>query len=70
MRRALQSFFADEQFGLETLCVVYSFMFNLCHLFSVGDKVPADIRIIRILSTTIRIDQAILTGILFTFPLH
>lgn len=29
---------------------------------SVGDKIPADIRIIKILSTTIRIDQSILTG--------
>ena len=30
--------------------------------FSVGDKIPADIRIIAILSTTLRIDQSILTG--------
>ncbi|GAB1608058.1 sarcoplasmic/endoplasmic reticulum calcium ATPase 1 [Argonauta hians] len=29
---------------------------------SVGDQVPADIRIIKIFSTTLRIDQAILTG--------
>nr|CAG4651582.1 EOG090X00V6 [Triops cancriformis] len=29
---------------------------------SVGDKIPADIRLIKILSTTIRIDQSILTG--------
>lgn len=29
---------------------------------SVGDKIPADIRLIKIFSTTIRIDQSILTG--------
>jgi len=29
---------------------------------SIGDKVPADIRILKIFSTTLRVDQAILTG--------
>ncbi|KJE96462.1 sarco/endoplasmic reticulum calcium transporting ATPase [Capsaspora owczarzaki ATCC 30864] len=29
---------------------------------AVGDKIPADLRVIRIKSTTIRVDQAILTG--------
>ena len=33
-----------------------------CFLLIVGDKIPADIRIIQILSTTLRIDQSILTG--------
>jgi Ca2+ transporting ATPase len=31
-------------------------------MVSVGDKIPADIRLIKIYSTTIRIDQSILTG--------
>ncbi|XP_074643424.1 calcium-transporting ATPase sarcoplasmic/endoplasmic reticulum type-like isoform X2 [Tubulanus polymorphus] len=34
---------------------------DICEV-SVGDKVPADMRIIKIHSTTLRIDQAILTG--------
>ena len=33
-----------------------------CTCVAVGDKVPADIRILHIYSTTLRIDQAILTG--------
>lgn len=31
-------------------------------LYVVGDKIPADIRITTILSTTLKIDQSILTG--------
>ena len=36
---------------------IYHFIF-----YTVGDKIPADIRIINIMSTTLRIDQSILTG--------
>merc|ERR1711881_586476 len=34
---------------------------DICEI-SVGDKIPADVRLIEILSTTLRIDQSILTG--------
>ena len=33
------------------------------YCFLVGDKIPADMRLFKIMSTTLRIDQAILTGI-------
>ena len=33
---------------------------------SVGDKIPADIRVTKILSTTLKVDQAILTGDIHT----
>lgn len=37
-------------------------MLTISLLLTVGDKIPADIRIIKVMSTTIRIDQSILTG--------
>ena len=39
---------------LKVKCVFYAFL--------VGDKIPADMRLFKIMSTTLRIDQAILTG--------
>jgi len=42
-----------------------SFIFILIpcnNVFLVGDKIPADMRLFKIMSTTLRIDQAILTG--------
>ena len=35
---------------------------SLNEIFVVGDKIPADMRLFKIMSTTLRIDQAILTG--------
>ena len=43
--------------------IIAVFVFTSFQFFLVvGDKIPADIRIIAIMSTTLRIDQSILTG--------
>ena len=44
--------------SLHALILVYVRIF----LYSVGDRVPADMRIIKVRSTVLRVDQAILTG--------
>lgn len=58
--------FAQESWCLEILLKslvssLHCYIKFLCQ-YLVGDKIPADLRLIKIYSTTIRIDQSILTG--------
>lgn len=44
-------------------CSFYFVVLICCFFYaSVGDKIPADIRVTQVLSTTLKVDQSILTG--------